>query len=210
MLSAPTSASYNPYQHVTFLKSAARCATLPIDSGVEVAFIGRSNAGKSSALNALTHNRKMAKTSKTPGRTQLINIFEVDPLRRLIDLPGYGYAKVPLAVKQAWQNLLHDYLRTRRSLSGCILLMDCRHLFTELDIAFIELVTRRDLKLHILLTKSDKLSYGQLKQQLQRVEKGLLALPGENSVQAFSALKKTGLEDLIAVLDRWFGMALAH
>ena len=127
----------NPYTRVTFLKSAAQLSQLPEDMGYEVAFVGRSNAGKSSALNTLTQNKRMARTSKTPGRTQLINLFTLDESRRLVDLPGYGYAKVSASLVRNWQQLLSDYLRVRESLKGLIIIMDCRHPLTPLDVSLI-------------------------------------------------------------------------
>ncbi|MCX7115561.1 MAG: ribosome biogenesis GTP-binding protein YihA/YsxC [Gammaproteobacteria bacterium] len=191
----------NPYKHATFLKSAAKISQLPADNGIEVAFVGRSNAGKSSALNTLTHNKKLARTSKTPGRTQLINLFELDEARRLVDLPGYGYAKVPAAVSKQWQHLLAQYLQTRECLVGLIVLMDCRHPLSPLDQILIDLALNRSLELHILLTKSDKLGYGALSNTLIDVRQSL----GEHiSIQAFSALKKTGIDVLIEKLNSWY------
>ena len=194
----------NPYTVATFLKSAARVPQLPEDSGYEVAFAGRSNAGKSSALNCLTGNKQLARTSKTPGRTQLINLFTIDEERRLVDLPGYGFAKVSLAVKQDWQKHLAHYLQVRTCLCGLILLMDIRHPLKDLDQTMINWALDRELPVHILLTKADKLSKSDVKNTLNKVKKQYELLPDLISVQAFSATKKTGLEELIEQLNIWF------
>ena len=199
------------YTQAQFLKSAARVDQLPTDSGFEVAFAGRSNAGKSSALNCLTANKRLARTSKTPGRTQLINLFVVkDPEHRLVDLPGYGYAKVSLSIKLDWQKHLAHYLEVRQSLRGLVLLMDCRHPLMESDRFLIQWAEQQSLPLHILLTKADKLSRSQSQQALDLVRKYCKSLEGEHdqaqlmSMQVFSSLKKQGLAELVAVLDHWF------
>jgi GTP-binding protein len=194
----------NPYTRVTFLKSAAQLSQLPEDMGYEVAFVGRSNAGKSSALNTLTQNKKMARTSKTPGRTQLINLFTLDESRRLVDLPGYGYAKVSASLVRNWQQLLADYLRVRESLKGLIIIMDCRHPLTPLDVSLIKFAAARSLKLHILLTKADKLSRSQYKATEIKVQKALTEFSMDITVQAFSSLKKEGVETLVHRLNMWF------
>lgn len=193
----------NYFNRAKFLISAAKLAQLPADDGCEVAFAGRSNAGKSSAINVLTGNQQLARTSKTPGRTQLINIFALDVQRRLVDLPGYGYAKVSKQVKQQWDALLDDYLRNRRSLRGLILLMDSRHPLKEFDLQLIQWCADAELPLHILLTKSDKLSRGAAANTLQKVKAGLKKTMPQASVQLFSALKKSGTDNLILVLDKW-------
>ncbi len=201
----------NPYTHAEFLKSAARVDQLPTDRGYEVAFAGRSNAGKSSALNSLTSNRRLARTSKTPGRTQLINLFTVqDEEHRLVDLPGYGYAKVALQTKKDWQENLAHYLEVRESLRGLIILMDCRHPLKDSDQMLIKWALERGLPIHAILTKADKLSRGQMQQTLQHVKQFLNRLPLSQeeyphpTVQAFSTLKKQGIEELITVLNTWF------
>ncbi|RMX01589.1 ribosome biogenesis GTP-binding protein YihA/YsxC [Legionella jordanis] len=194
----------NPYRKASFLKSAARVNQLPSDEGFEVAFAGRSNAGKSSALNCLTENKQLAKTSKTPGRTQLINLFELDDSRRLVDLPGYGYAKVAQDVKKEWQQHLSHYLEVRQCLRGLILLMDCRHPLKELDQVMIDWSLSRELPVHILLTKSDKLSRSEVKNSMAKVRKHYELMEDFISVQAFSALKKEGIEELIKKLNEWF------
>lgn len=193
----------NYYRQAQFFTSAAKLSQLPTDSGLEVAFAGRSNAGKSSAINVLTENAQLARTSKTPGRTQLINIFQLDEQRRLVDLPGYGYAKVSKQVKQQWDLLLDDYLRQRQSLRGLILLMDCRHPLKAFDVQLIHWCAETDLSLHILLTKSDKLSRGAAANALQKVQTSLKSNAPGASVQLFSALNKSGMDKLILRLDKW-------
>ncbi len=194
----------NPYyRQAQFLTSAAGLDQAPPDAGMEVAFAGRSNSGKSSALNTLCQQRSLARTSKTPGRTQLLNFFELDGMRRLVDLPGYGYAKVPEATKRRWQHALEAYLIDRRCLRGLILLMDCRHPLKEFDWTMLEWNTHQGLPAHILLTKADKLKRGAAANALRQVRRELTALTGEASVQLFSALKRQGIDEAHAVLDRW-------
>ncbi len=194
----------NPYSQAKFLKSAPRAEQLPDDTGYEVAFAGRSNAGKSSALNCLTGIRQLARTSKTPGRTQLINVFTLnDETRRLIDLPGYGYAKVALQVKHDWQKNLAHYLDVRQSLRGLILLMDVRHPLKELDQSMINWALARQLPIHILLTKADKLSRGTVQSTVLQVRKYYELMPELITVQAFSSLKKQGIDELIKKLNQW-------
>lgn len=195
----------NPYKQAQFLKSAAKVNQLPEDSGVEVAFAGRSNAGKSSALNCLTEQKQLARTSKTPGRTQLINLFTLaDENHRLVDLPGYGYAKVPHKVKQDWHKHLGEYLETRMCLKGLVLLMDSRHPLKELDNMLVEWASQRDLPVHILLTKADKLSKNQAQQAIALVKRHYKPLGDMITAQAFSSLKKHGVDTLITQLNNWF------
>jgi GTP-binding protein len=194
----------NLYSKAVFLKSAARVDQLPPDVGYEVAFAGRSNAGKSSALNCLTSIKNLARTSKTPGRTQLINLFSLDDERRLVDLPGYGYAKVPLQVKLEWQKHLAHYLEVRESLKGLILLMDVRHPLKDLDQMMVDWSLNRELPVHILLTKSDKLSRSEVKNTVLKVRRHYELANHLVSVQSFSSLKKEGLDELIALLNNWF------
>ena len=196
---------YNPYSQATFLKSAAKVEQLPADTGFEVAFAGRSNAGKSSALNCLTGIRQLARISKTPGRTQLINLFTVgDETRRLVDLPGYGYAKVPMQVKLDWQKNLAHYLDVRKSLRGLVLLMDIRHPLKELDQMMVNWALDRELPVHILLTKADKLSRGQAQSTVLLVRKHYELMPDLLTVQSFSSLKRQGVDELIDVMNGWF------
>ena len=194
----------NPYSKATFIKSAARVDQLPADDGYEVAFAGRSNAGKSSALNCLTSIRQLARTSKTPGRTQLINLFALDDTRRLVDLPGYGYAKVALKIKQEWQKNLAQYLEVRQCLRGLVLLMDCRHPLKELDQMMVDWALDRQIPVHILLTKSDKISRSNAKNLVINVKKYYELQDELVSVQAFSSLKRDGVSDLIAQLNSWY------
>lgn len=196
----------NLYQQAKFLLSVGKLSQLPEDVGMEVAFAGRSNAGKSSAINVLTNNQQLARTSKTPGRTQLINFFTLDASRRLVDLPGYGYAKVSKQTKQQWDALLDDYLRSRQSLVGLVLLMDSRHPLKEFDIQLVSWCAAANLRLHILLTKSDKLKRGAANDTLRSVKASLNTLMPEATVQLFSALKKSGTEKLISTLDNWLNI----
>ncbi|KTD76634.1 ribosome biogenesis GTP-binding protein YsxC [Legionella waltersii] len=196
--------SSNLYSKAVFLKSAARVNQLPEDIGYEVAFAGRSNAGKSSALNCLTNNKNLARTSKTPGRTQLINLFTLDEERRLVDLPGYGYAKVAISVKNEWQKHLAHYLEVRESLKGLILLMDIRHPLKDLDQMMIDWALDRGLRVHVLLTKADKLSRSDVKNTVNKVKKLYELTDHLLSVQSFSSTKKEGLDELMAVLNHWF------
>ncbi|MGQ7246430.1 ribosome biogenesis GTP-binding protein YihA/YsxC [Halomonas sp. V046] len=193
------------YQSARFLTSAPTLARCPIDSGAEVAFAGRSNAGKSSALNVITRQKALARTSKTPGRTQLINVFTLgdDQDRRLVDLPGYGYAKVPEKVKLEWQRHLAEYLECRESLNGLVLVMDVRHPLTEFDQTLLEVADSRDLPVHILLTKADKLKPGAAKNALQQVRVRLREWEDLVTIQLFSALKRQGVEEAHQRLDSW-------
>lgn len=194
------------FNTVKFLISAQTLQQCPADNGCEVAFAGRSNAGKSSAINTLTRNKGLARTSKTPGRTQLINHFEIEPDKRLVDLPGYGYAKVPKALKAKWDRNLAEYLQNRSSLSGLILLMDIRHPLQDYDQQMLNWAAQARLPVHILLTKADKLKRGPAMSSLLGVEKLLRDMdPGFTllSAQIFSSLKKTGLPELEEKLTSW-------
>lgn len=197
------------YQQVRFLTSAPDIHALPADNGIEVAFAGRSNAGKSSALNTLTRQNGLARISKTPGRTQLINTFTLADEKRLIDLPGYGFAKVPLAVKEKWQKSLSEYLEKRQSLKGLVVLMDIRHPLKDLDQQLIFWAVQSGLPVLILLTKADKLGPGARKKVVLDVREAALAFMGNVQVQAFSSLNKLGLAEFESVLDQWFGSELA-
>jgi GTP-binding protein len=192
------------YQQTSFLTSAPDINALPPDTGIEVAFAGRSNAGKSSALNTLTRQNSLARTSKTPGRTQLINTFRLADEKRLIDLPGYGFAKVPLAVKEKWQKSLGEYLMKRQSLKGLVVLMDIRHPLKDLDQQLIHWAVQSNLSVLLLLTKADKLSPGPRKKTLLEVREASLAFMGDVTVHTFSSLSKQGLTELEQVLDSWY------
>jgi GTP-binding protein len=194
----------NPFRQAHFLTSANRLDQLPADSGAEVAFAGRSNAGKSSALNAICDQHGLARTSKTPGRTQLLNVFPIDdPSRRLIDLPGYGYAKVPEAMRLHWRGVLDTYLRTRVSLKGLVLVMDSRHPLKEFDCDMLEFGAASGRACHCLLTKSDKLSRSESLRTLAAVNKELAANFPNGTAQLFSSTSKAGLDDARSVLTRW-------
>ncbi len=188
----------------TFTISAPDIRRLPEDSGIEVAFAGRSNAGKSSALNTLTNQKGLARISKTPGRTQLINVFEIAENKRLIDLPGYGFAKVPLEMKKKWQKALGEYLEKRESLKGLVILMDIRHPLKDLDMDLIQWAADSELPVLALLTKSDKLSQGKRSAEVLKVKKALASLNADIKVQAFSSLKYTGKEQANTVICNWF------
>lgn len=198
-----TSRTYN-YQVTHFVTSAPDIRHLPADEGIEVAFAGRSNAGKSSALNTLTNQKSLARTSKTPGRTQLINLFELQPGLRLVDLPGYGYAEVPEELKRKWQKALGEYLQKRNCLKGLVVLMDIRHPLKDLDQQMIQWAVAVDLPVLVLLTKADKLASGARKAQLNMVREAVLAFMGDIQVEAFSSLKKIGVDKLSQKLDTWF------
>lgn len=190
-------------QTATFIKSASQVDQCPADQGLEVAFAGRSNAGKSSALNTLTHAR-LARTSKTPGRTQLINFFGLDEQRRLVDLPGYGYAKVPLELKEHWKRHLDAYLTSRQSLAGVVLVMDIRHPLSPFDCMMLEWADTTGLPVHILLSKADKLSYGGAKGELLKVQNRVRKEFGNRAtVQLFSSPKRMGVDEAHGVLQQW-------
>jgi GTP-binding protein len=184
------------YNSARFLRSASKLSNCPADDGIEIAFAGRSNAGKSSAINSITNNKKLARTSKTPGRTQLINFFNLStPGVRLVDLPGYGFAKVSLDLKAEWGRHLDDYLRNRESLSGLVLIMDIRKPLTDFDNMMLDWSNQCELPTLILLTKSDKLKYGPAKQVYFKVKKALAEHSSLIDVILFSSLKKTGIEE---------------
>ena len=192
------------YQLTHFVTSAPDIRHLPADTGIEVAFAGRSNAGKSSALNTLTNQKNLARTSKTPGRTQLINLFEVAEGKRLVDLPGYGYAQVPEEMKIKWQRALGEYLEKRLCLKGLVVLMDIRHPLKDLDQQMIEWAVESDIQVLVLLTKADKLKYGASKTALLNTRKRLKQLGLDCTIQLFSALRKEGLDELAGVMGNWY------
>ena len=190
------------YNIAQFLISVPKPEQAPEDQGREVAFAGRSNAGKSSALNRITAHQALARISKTPGRTQHLVFFRLDDERRLVDLPGYGFAKVPDRVKREWAISLERYLHERQSLQGLILLMDVRHPLTDYDRKMLEWSLHSEMPVHILLTKADKLKRGAAQNSLLAVKREL-GNQTNVSVQLFSSLKGTGLEEAQSVLDRW-------
>ena len=193
------------FNNVQFIKSAAKAKDFLPDEGIEIAFAGRSNAGKSSTINVLCNSSGLARVSKTPGRTQLINFFNLEGQAHLVDLPGYGYAKVPQTVKLGWQNTLADYLNTRQALKGLILLMDIRHTLKEFDLQLLNWASTRMplIGIHILLTKADKLNRGPGTQSLLKVKNDLKKLGYPATVQLFSALYKMGLDELKQKIRSW-------
>ena len=193
------------FQNAQFELSVAHTATLPPPVGLEVAVVGRSNAGKSSAINTLTGQTRLAFVSRTPGRTQLINFFRLRCGAALVDLPGYGYAKVPEAVRRKWQGLLERYLAERPNLVGLVLIMDVRHPLKELDVRMMEWFLPSGRPIHVLLTKSDKLSRGQAAATLQTVRRALREkMPaGQVSVQLFSSLERSGVEEVERTVSGW-------
>lgn len=196
------------FQNATFFISAHHLRDLPPASGIEVAFAGRSNAGKSSALNTLANHNRLAFVSKQPGRTQLINFFTLGNDRHLVDLPGYGYAKVPESMRMHWQNVLARYLSERASLAGLVLVMDSRHPLTPLDRQMLDWFCPSRKPVHVLLTKSDKLSRGEAGLTLAKVRKELLETwdkvhSSTCTVQLFSSSKKLGVEEAEKVIGAW-------
>ncbi|EAQ65724.1 putative GTPase, involved in coordination of cell cycle (EngB) [Marinomonas sp. MED121] len=195
------------FRSAHFIKSAEKLSQCPVDQGLEVAFAGRSNAGKSTALNTLTDQKKLARTSKTPGRTQLINCFGLNVEdRRLIDLPGYGFAKVPVAMKMKWQAHMQDYLMNRRSLAGVVLVMDIRHPLKEFDHMMLDWAKSNKMQVHVILTKSDKLKRGPAKSTKLQVAKALKDLEVIGSVQTFSGLNGDGIDELRLKLSTWLSL----
>lgn len=189
------------YQKARFLISAPSIRQCPEDNGAEVAFAGRSNAGKSSALNTLAQQNKLARTSKTPGRTQLINFFEIEEGLRLVDLPGYGFAKVPERMKREWQQNMSEYLEQRKSLKAMVLVMDIRHPLSEFDLMMCQWALDCDMPTHILLTKADKMKKGPANSTKLKVKKELKEMGDLLTVQTFSALKRDGVDQLRSRLN---------
>jgi len=193
------------YPHVKFLTSAARTDQLAVDSGREVAFAGRSNSGKSSAINAITQRHGLARVSRTPGRTQLINFFEVGPELRLVDLPGYGFAKVPERIRIGWLELMEQYFNVRQSLVGLVLIVDSRRGLGEQDVGMLEWILARDREAHVLLAKADKLNRREAQKVLQETRDA--CSDSAVSVQLFSAHDDQGCERARSVMDQWLGIA---
>jgi len=192
------------FSRAEFFTTVNHLRDLPLHGGREVAFAGRSNAGKSSAINTLANHTRLAFTSKTPGRTQHINYFSLGENRYLVDLPGYGYAKVPPDVRAHWEGLLSKYLQTREALCGLVVIMDSRHPLTELDERMLEWFAPTGKPVHVLLTKSDKLSRQQATQTLNRVRLHLAEHYPHCSVQLFSSLKKVGMDEAETIIFKWF------
>ena len=192
------------YFQASFITSAAKLSQSPEDTGYEIAFAGRSNAGKSSAINTLCQQTSLARTSRTPGRTQLLNFFRVDDQRRLVDLPGYGFAAVAQDIKADWQGALADYLEKRECLRGVILMMDSRHPLKDYDIQMLEWANHIEIPVHVLLTKVDKLNRKEQAISLERVDAALKEFSLDFSVQLFSSLKRWGVDEAHEKLDQWF------
>jgi GTP-binding protein len=190
----------NPLAQAEFVLSANALAQLPKDSQAEVAFAGRSNAGKSTALNALCNQNSLARTSKTPGRTQHLVYFRITENRYLVDLPGYGYAKVPIAVRDHWQAFITRYFQIREPLVGLVLVMDVRHPLRDYDLQMLDYAFKRNISVHCLLTKADKLGRSEQARTLAGVKK---ELAGRASVQLFSGSAKLGLDEARDVVTGW-------
>lgn len=194
------------FQNVSFYQSAAEMSDLPPDSEVEIAFAGRSNAGKSSVINTLTNRNRLAFVSKKPGRTQLINLFRIPGNKEqfLVDLPGYGYAEVPKTVRAKWGKLLNNYLQQRESLKGLVLIMDVRHPFKDLDMQMLDWFMPTGKAIHILLTKADKLSKSRANETLKQIELFLQeSAYSRCSVQLFSSTTPLGVEDASTMINGW-------
>jgi len=195
-------------QNVSFVISTNHFDELPSDSGREIAFAGRSNAGKSSAINTLTNKTRLAFVSKQPGRTQLINFFKIKDMQSLVDLPGYGFAKVPKPMKDHWRKLLPKYLQERKSLIGLVLVVDIRRELTELDTQMLDWFAPQKKPIHVLLTKSDKVSKDKSLRTLNKINNELKEKWGkkfnvECSAQLFSSLKKQGIEKATKKIEQW-------
>ena len=195
----------NLFQNAKFFTTVNHLKDLP-DTPAEIAFVGRSNAGKSSAINTLTNHVRLAYVSKTPGRTQHINFFELANGNFMVDLPGYGYAQVPEAIRAHWVKLLGDYLQTRRQLIGLVLIMDARHPLKALDIQMLDFFHITGRPVHILLSKADKLSKNDQIKTLSEVKKSLNPYMERQhiSIQLFSSLKKQGIEEVNKIVGEWF------
>lgn len=193
------------YQKASFLLSVADVKQLPPDKGAEVAIVGRSNAGKSSILNRITNIKGLARVSKTPGRTQMINLFALDDNRRLADLPGYGFAKVPMAAKIAWEKTIDAYINHRQCLKGLVIVMDIRHPLRDTDLQLLEYCDYKGIAVHIVLNKADKLSRGAASTALLSVKAALTGYRNSVTLQIFSALKGSGIQELHHVLNEWYG-----
>ena len=192
------------FDGATYVASAHDLEQLPLDLGVEVAFVGRSNSGKSSAINTLANHKRLAFVSKTPGRTQLINFFTITQGRTLVDLPGYGYAKVPPAVKAHWTELLAAYVSTRKALKGLVIIMDSRHPMRDLDTELLNWYRPTNKPVHVLLTKSDKLTRNEQAKTLRDVKQQLIQGQYNATVQLFSSLKRTGVPEAEIAIGKLF------
>ena len=194
------------FRKTHFVTSAAKLSQLPDDNGSEIAFIGRSNSGKSSSLNAICDQKHLAKTSRTPGRTRLINLFEVAPGKTLVDLPGYGYAAVPETMKKQWQDSLTQYLQKRRALRGIVITMDIRTPLRDHERLILDWSVAANLQTLILLTKADKFGVNKRREAMGELKVQLSEFGGNFTVIPFSALKKIGIDEARTILNRWFSM----
>ena len=190
-----------------FVLSVPNVGDMPNDKGIEIAFAGRSNTGKSSAINVLCGQRGLARTSRTPGRTQHLVVFELDGPRRLVDLPGFGYAKVSKRIRAHWDRALPEYLETRRSLAGLMMVMDVRHPLKPQEVMLVDWCAKANVPLHVLLNKCDKLNKGQAHNALLKVSRYLEGIGGDATIQLFSALKSTGIEQAHEAAGRWLDVA---
>ena len=195
------------FDGATYVASAHDLEQLPLDLGIEVAFVGRSNSGKSSAINTLANHKRLAFVSKTPGRTQLINFFTITQGRTLVDLPGYGYAKVPPSVKAHWTELLAAYVSTRKALKGLVIIMDSRHPMRTLDTDLLNWYRPTNKPVHVLLTKSDKLTRNEQAKALRDVKQQLIEGQYNATVQLFSSLKRTGVPEAEVAIGKLFAAA---
>ena len=198
------------YRNARFLSSATTKKTLPPEEGLEVAFAGRSNSGKSSTLNCLCEQKSLARVSKTPGRTQLINFFALPQGGALVDLPGYGYAKVPERIKIEWQKFIESYMTERKTLAGLVIIMDIRRPMRDHDHVMLEWAESRQLPVHVILNKSDKLKRGEMTKQLRETKEALKDYDLPATAQTFSSLKKLGVTELSNQLDKWFTLEVTE
>jgi GTP-binding protein len=198
------------FRNIEFVTTVADARTLPSPHGAEVAFVGRSNAGKSTAINALAQRKRMAFVSKTPGRTQHINFFSIGPDQFLVDLPGYGYAAVPAAERDRWNELIGGYLRNRPSLCGVVLIMDARHPLGVLDHQLLDWLRPTGVPVHVLLSKSDKLTRQQSAATLKSVRESLHELGKNYSAQLFSSPHRVGIVEAVALIRHWLDMRGAN
>ena len=196
-----TGRKHNPYRSACYVISAHQLKQLPADTGYEVAFAGRSNAGKSSAINTLTEQKSLARTSKTPGRTQQIVIFDLDEQRRIADLPGYGYAKVPEKLRAHWKQVMQRYFDVRQCLRGVVLVMDIRHPMKPFDEQMLAWCAASDIPCHVLMTTADKLKRGPAQAALHKLRN---SLPQGATAQVFSAKSRDGLDHLVDQLNQWY------